>query len=433
MEQREPQPPADAVGPREERRPGAAPAGPPRTAGPAPPGDGTWWSIVKHTAESKLRPRRAWRSRRPRRSARRPGRSRRAPASAGVELERREVGRAPGEQLRRAPEARADLENVVAEPEAVDRGRHQVLAHVTLPGVAVAVPVVQAVHSARILSGTAQAQLMPASDPDRTMTTEEHDLGLSHDLPRLISRRRALGLFAGGHGTAALAACGAPGGREDTTGAATAESGGSASEIPEETAGPYPGDGSNGPNVARPRAASSAATSRRASATLGRGRRAFPPTIEMTLLDVAGGGTPLAGAAVYLWHCDIDGQLLDVRRGASPARTTCAACRRATSDGKVDVQEHLPGRLLGPLAAHPLRGLREPRRRHAAGSQAARPRRSRCRKDACDAVYATDGYEQSAEQPRADLARQRHGVQRRLRQPARDGVRHGRRAASPSS
>ena len=28
----------------------------------------------------------------------------------------------------------------------------------------------------------------------------------------------------------------------------------------------------------------------------------------MTLLDVAGGGTALAGAAVYLWHCDIDGR-----------------------------------------------------------------------------------------------------------------------------
>jgi len=37
---------------------------------------------------------------------------------------------------------------------------------------------------------------------------EEHDLGLSHDLPLLVSRRRALGLLAGGLGATALAACG---------------------------------------------------------------------------------------------------------------------------------------------------------------------------------------------------------------------------------
>ena len=40
--------------------------------------------------------------------------------------------------------------------------------------------------------------------------------------------------------------------------------------------------------------------------------------------------------------------------------------------------------------------------------------------DACDAVYATAGYEQSVQNLAADVARQRHGVQRRLRQPARD-------------
>ena len=33
-----------------------------------------------------------------------------------------------------------------------------------------------------------------------------------------------------------------------------------------------------------------------------------PTTIEMTLLDVAGGGKPLAGAAVSIWHCDREGR-----------------------------------------------------------------------------------------------------------------------------
>ena len=68
----------------------------------------------------------------------------------------------------------------------------------------------------------------------------DHDKGLAHDLPKLLSRRQALGVLAGGLTSAALAACG--GGNATTT---TSTSSG----IPEETAGPYPGDGSNGPNV----------------------------------------------------------------------------------------------------------------------------------------------------------------------------------------
>jgi hypothetical protein len=84
---------------------------------------------------------------------------------------------------------------------------------------------------------------------------EEHDRGLSHDLPTLLSRRRALALLGGAGLAAAIAGCGIGGG--DATGTssaapATAASDGSSSSgsgIPEETAGPYPGDGSNGVNV----------------------------------------------------------------------------------------------------------------------------------------------------------------------------------------
>ena len=37
---------------------------------------------------------------------------------------------------------------------------------------------------------------------------EDHDKGLAFDLPKLITRRRALGVLAGGLATTALAACG---------------------------------------------------------------------------------------------------------------------------------------------------------------------------------------------------------------------------------
>ncbi|BCW73407.1 hypothetical protein NicSoilB8_44510 [Arthrobacter sp. NicSoilB8] len=103
-----------------------------------------------------------------------------------------------------------------------------------------------------------------------------HDQGLEFDLSTLMSRR-SLGMFLGAGTAAALAACSSGGAGSSSTSAsaasAQAESTASAAaaattgaspaatpalaraiaecgvEIPQETAGPYPGDGSNGPNV----------------------------------------------------------------------------------------------------------------------------------------------------------------------------------------
>src|SRR5688500_4205482 len=133
---------------------------------------------------------------------------------------------------------------------------------------------------------------------------EEHDLGLSHDLPVLTSRRRALGVLAGGLGATALAACGAS---DDGGQATTSREQSGAAEVPEETAGPYPGDGSNGPNVlAESGVVRSDITPSfaGASGTAAGGRT----TLEMKLLDVAAGGKALACAAVYIWHCDMPGR-----------------------------------------------------------------------------------------------------------------------------
>jgi hypothetical protein len=82
----------------------------------------------------------------------------------------------------------------------------------------------------------------------------EHDRGLSHDLPTLLSRRRALAWLGGTGLAVALAGCGVTGndGTGETSGAAgsaASTAGSSGTVIPEETAGPYPGDGSNGVNV----------------------------------------------------------------------------------------------------------------------------------------------------------------------------------------
>src|SRR5690606_32088098 len=86
------------------------------------------------------------------------------------------------------------------------------------------------------------------------------DQGAAFDLGTLISRRGVIGLAGLGLGAVVLAACAPATSDGATTASATPTTGGtdstdgsaattSAGEIPDETAGPYPGDGSNGPDV----------------------------------------------------------------------------------------------------------------------------------------------------------------------------------------
>ncbi len=151
----------------------------------------------------------------------------------------------------------------------------------------------------------------------------DHDRGLAFDLNTMMARRRMLKLFAGGAlagiGGTALAACGnggdsttssaAPGTTTSagTTGAATTTATTDAlTPIPEETAGPYPGDGSNGVDVLSQSGIvrSDITSSFGSSTTVAEG---VPLDIELTVLDTGNGGAPLAGAAVYLWHCTREG------------------------------------------------------------------------------------------------------------------------------
>src|SRR6185369_3626434 len=77
--------------------------------------------------------------------------------------------------------------------------------------------------------------------------------------------------------------------------------GGSCASVPEETAGPYPGDGSNGPNAL----ALSGVVRSDIRASLG-GSSAVatgvPLGITLTLVDPVSSCAPVVGAAVYLWH-----------------------------------------------------------------------------------------------------------------------------------
>jgi len=138
----------------------------------------------------------------------------------------------------------------------------------------------------------------------------DHDRGLTFDLSTLIDRRRILFGAAGAGALALLAACGSSSNTASTSAssAATTSSTTATSNftaVPEETAGPYPGDGSNGVQVLTESGIvrSNIRTSFGSSTTDPGG---VATTLQLTLLDVAT-GEPLQGAAVYLWHCDSAG------------------------------------------------------------------------------------------------------------------------------
>jgi protocatechuate 3,4-dioxygenase beta subunit len=229
-------------------------------------------------------------------------------------------------------------------------------------------------------------------------TIEEHDRGLAYDLPKLISRRRAMSLLAGGIGSVALAACGSS--SDDgaaTTTAATAPQASSAGNdvtgtIAEETAGPFPGDGSNGPNVLAESGVVRSDITHSiggASGTAG----GVPTTIEMTLLDVAGGGKPLAGAAVYVWHCDREGRysMYDVAD-----QNYLRGVQESDADGKVAFKSIFPAAYQGRWPHVHFEVYESADAATSAGSklktsQIALPAKT------CEAVYATTGYEQSVQ------------------------------------
>jgi protocatechuate 3,4-dioxygenase beta subunit len=212
-----------------------------------------------------------------------------------------------------------------------------------------------------------------------------------------------LGLFAGA-GLAAVAGCSA-----DDTGSATADPTTASSsptaststssgttdvdEIPQETGGPYPGDGSNGPNVLTESGIVRSDITRSFGSASGVAS-GVPLTVELTVLD-ADKDTPLNGAAVYLWHCDAQGRYSLYSDGATD-ENYLRGVQAADSAGKVTFTTIFPAAYMGRWPHIHFEVYSSLNDATAAGkitrtSQLALP------KDACDTVYATDGYDGSAE------------------------------------
>ena len=219
-----------------------------------------------------------------------------------------------------------------------------------------------------------------------------------------VSRRGALVLL-GGLG---LAVAGCSGGNDSsnatattnrssttstTSGATTTTTGATVSTcstIPDETGGPYPGDGTNGPNVLE-----ESGVVRKDITTSFDGYRGtaegVPYTISFTVVNIDNGCTPMTDAAVYVWHCDREGQYsmytasdANYLRGVQPV----------DSNGVASFTSIFPACYSGrwphvhfeiyPSVADATSGKNK-----LATSQIALP------KDVCETVYATSGYAQS--------------------------------------
>jgi protocatechuate 3,4-dioxygenase beta subunit len=237
---------------------------------------------------------------------------------------------------------------------------------------------------------------------------DEDDRGLVYDIRTLVDRRRALGLFGGVAMVSLLAACSSTdssAARSSAAAAATStpsatgtpstgtESGGTetVTEVPDETAGPYPGDGSNGVNVLEDSGIvrSDIRSSFGSSTTTAEG---VPLNIQLTVRDVST-GSALAGVAVYLWHCNRDGEYSlygsDVQN-----ENYLRGVQQVDASGTVTFTSIYPAAYSGRWPHIHFEVYEDVATAVASGpivktSQIALP------KEVCDVVYATSGYEQS--------------------------------------
>ncbi|MYM32318.1 intradiol ring-cleavage dioxygenase [Duganella sp. CY15W] len=162
---------------------------------------------------------------------------------------------------------------------------------------------------------------------------DKHEHSLANDLVAMLNlnsdRRQTMRwLLAGASALPVLGCGGGTSGSESTTTSAAATTtaptttttttttttpgtNGSCSVIPEETGGPYPADGtnSNGSGVVNVLTQSGVVRSDiRSSFGSASGTAAgVPLTIKLQIVNANNNCAPLANAAIYLWHCDRDG------------------------------------------------------------------------------------------------------------------------------
>ncbi|NUP12446.1 MAG: intradiol ring-cleavage dioxygenase [Polyangiaceae bacterium] len=221
------------------------------------------------------------------------------------------------------------------------------------------------------------------------MAHDDHDKGLLHDLLTLAERkreRRSVLRWAAGTSVIALVGCGT----ETSDGGESGE----CSEIPEETQGPYPGDGSNGVNalalsgIVRSDIRSSVGDASGVA-------EGVVLTVTLTIVDAGGDCEPLTGRAVYIWHCDRAGDY-SLYTGDAAGENYLRGVQQTDGEGRVTFTTIFPACYSGRwphIHFEVYSSLDEATSSESdhATSQLALP------EDVCAEVYAVDGYEQSVD------------------------------------
>ncbi len=185
-----------------------------------------------------------------------------------------------------------------------------------------------------------------------------------------------------------MAGCAAPGRPPGGPGGGGGEAV-AAGTIPSETAGPFPGDGSNGPNVL-----DDAGVVRRDIRSSFGGPTATAQGVPMTIeLALTRSGAPMAGAAVYAWHCDRDGNYSLYADGLE-GENYLRGVQIADAAGKLSFQSIVPACYSGRWP-HVHFEIYASQAEATSSGNAVRTTQLALPKDVCDTVYATPGYEQS--------------------------------------
>jgi protocatechuate 3,4-dioxygenase beta subunit len=239
-------------------------------------------------------------------------------------------------------------------------------------------------HPRQDRTPTYEGRLLPRPDEELV------DQGLGFDVGTLLSRRRLLAVLGLGAASVGLAACGAGG--STSSSAASSSTASSAGEIPDETAGPYPGDGSNGPDVLE-QSGIVRSDIRSSFGEYSGTAEGVPMTLELTVSDLANGGVPFEGVAVYVWHCTREGGYSMYSAGIED-QNYLRGVQVADADGLVRFTSVFPACYDGRwphvhFEVYPDQGSITDAANAIATSQVALPQ------DVCEAVYATPGYEAS--------------------------------------
>ncbi|HEY0126760.1 MAG TPA: intradiol ring-cleavage dioxygenase [Blastococcus sp.] len=219
------------------------------------------------------------------------------------------------------------------------------------------------------------------------------DQGLRFDVDTLLSRRRLLAFLGVGTATLGLAACGAGSGSTSTSSSTSSSAAaGTGTEIPDETAGPYPGDGSNGPDVLE-QSGIVRSDIRSSFGGMSGTAEGVPMTLELTVADLANGGIPFEGVAVYVWHCSREGGYSLYSDGVTD-QNYLRGVQIADSSGKVSFTSIFPACYDGRwphihFEVYPDQASITDSANVIATSQVALPQ------DVCETVYAEEGYEAS--------------------------------------